>query len=139
MSFTDPGDQPRGRVRARTRKPDVKAPDAPNLFDVSNQPPPTPLRVSSPTSVDAAKETRSATMSKRRASVLLAIRSAPDGLARYQVAERLSIPEHWISSSVDALIKQRKIEESASTIINPASGKSCAVLVAIESAEESAA
>lgn len=135
--FTDPGDQPRGR--ARTRKPDVKAPEPASLFDITDQPPPTPLRVSSPTSVDAAKETRAATMSKRRASVLLAIQSAPEGLARYQVAERLSIPEHWISSSVDALIKQRKVEESSSTVVNPASGKSCAVLVAIESAEDAAA
>jgi hypothetical protein len=135
--FTDPGDQPSSK--GKTRKPGVKAPEPPNLFDVSDQAPPTPLRVSSPTSVDAAKETRAATMSKRRASVLLAIQSAPQGLARYQVAERLSVPEHWISSSVDALIKQRKIEESTSTIINPASGKACAVLVAIESAEESAA
>lgn len=137
MSFTDPGDQPRGRRGAR--RPDVKAPEPPNLFDISDQAPPTAMRVTSPTSVDAAKELTERTMSKRRLAVYNVIRNAPKGLARFQVAGALRLPDHWISSSVDALIKMRKIEESTATVVNPTSGKPCAVLIAIEAAEETAA
>jgi hypothetical protein len=135
VSFTDPGDQPRG-----SRKPGVKAPEPTSLFDISDQPPDTPIQVKSSTSIDAAKETRATTMSKRRADVFHAVKGSPDGLARFQIAARLGIPDHWCSSSVDALIKQRKIEEHpTATVINPKSGKSCAVLVAIVTAEEAAA
>lgn len=135
MTFIDPGDQP----KRRSRKPDVKAPEPASLFDISDQPPPTPFQVKSPTSTDAAKEIRPSNLTSRRAAVLRVIRNAPRGLARYQVAAMLRLPDHWISSSVDALIKQRKIEESDATVINPESGKACSVLVAIVASEESAA
>lgn len=135
MSFTDPGDQKRGR----SRKPGVKAPEPIGLFDTFNTLPDPAIQVKSSTSIDAAKETRATTMSKRRADVFHAVKGSPDGLARFQIAARLGIPDHWCSSSVDALIKQRKIEESSATVINPKSGKSCAVLVAIVTAEEAAA
>lgn len=136
MTFRDPGDQPRGR----SRKPDVKAPDVPNLFDISAQPPPTPIQVTSATSIDAAKETKEATMSRRRQDVFHAIKQSPHGLARFQIAGVLRIPDHWITSAVTALITMRKIEEHrTATVVNPKSGKLCAVLVAIESAEGAAA
>jgi hypothetical protein len=131
----DPGDQPRGK----SRKPDVRAPEPASLFDITDQPAPTPMRVTSSTSIDAAKEIKDRTMSKRRIAVYAVIRNAPQGLARFQVASALRLPDHWISSAVDALIKMRKIEESATAVVNPISGKPCAVLVAIEAAEESAA
>jgi hypothetical protein len=137
MKFTDPGDQPRGR---RTRKPDVKAPEPASLFDITDQAPPTPMRVASGTSIDTAKEIREETKAKRRHLVFKTVRGAPNGLARFQIAAALGLQDHWISSSVDALIKQVKIEEHKTrTIENPASGKQCAVLVAIEAAKESAA
>lgn len=136
MTFIDPGDQPRGK----TRKPDVRAPDAPNLFDISNQPPDTPLQVKSATSIDTAKETNERTMSRRREMVLHLLQNTKPGLARFQIAQRLGMPDHWITSTVDALVKMVEIEEHETlTVINPKSGRSCAVLVVIDKAEASAA
>jgi hypothetical protein len=118
----------------------VKAPPPASLFDITDQPPPTPMRVQSGTSIDAAKETTESTMSERRAAVLTAIRQAVPGLARFQIAQRLDVPDHWITSSVEALIRMRKIEESKTlTVVNPRSGKHCAVLVALSTAEDAAA
>jgi hypothetical protein len=129
VTFIDPGDQRRGRGRSRTHKPDVKAPPPPNLFDITNQPPPTPMRVTSGTS-----------LSKRRAMALHEIRTSVPGLARFQIAERLGIPDHWLTSTIVALIQMRKIEESKTlTVVNPRSGKHCAVLVALSTAEDAAA
>lgn len=136
MTFTDPGDQKKGR----SRKPAVRAPDAPNLFDISSQAPPTPIQVTSSTSIDAAKEIKEGTMSARRNAVLRAVTGAPYGLARFQVAGVLKMPDHWITSAVLALIEMRKIEEHPTlTVINPKSGKTCAVLIAIQTAEDAAA
>lgn len=138
MSFIDPGDQQRGR--SRSRKPEVKAPPPPNLFDISDQPPPTPMRVQSGTSIDAAKDVKEETMSARRQAVLRAVRGATHGLARFQIAGILKIPDHWVTSSVEALIQMRKIEEHPFlTVVNPKSNKHCAVLVAIGTAEDAAA
>lgn len=132
MTFTDPGEQPRGK----SRMPDVRAPDAPNLFDISGQAPDTPIQVTSATSIDAAKEINPHAMTQRRRVVLRLLNAYKPGLARFQIAQRMGVPDFWISSTVDALIKMRKIEESPTlTIINPKSGKRCAVLIALESVE----
>jgi hypothetical protein len=132
MTFTDPGDQKRGR----SRKPDVKAPEPLSLFDISNQPPPTAMRVGSSTSIDAAKEIDKRAMTQRRRAVLRLLNAYKPGLARFQLASRMGIPDHYVTSTVAALIAMRKIEESPTlTIVNPKSGKRCAVLVALESAE----
>lgn len=130
--MSDPGEQKRGR----SRKPDVKAPEPMSLFDISNEPPPTPMRVASSTSIDAAKEIDPRAMTQRRRVVLRLLNAYKPGLARFQIASRMGIPDHWLSSTIDALVKMRKIEESETlTIVNPKSGKTCAVLVALESAE----
>lgn len=132
MSFIDPGEQPRGK----SRRPDVRAPDAPNLFDISNKPPPTPMQITSPTSVDAAKEIGEETKAKRRELVKRCIRGSPKGLARFQIAAALGVPDHWVTSSVDALVKMTEIEEHPTrTVVNPRSGMHCAVLVSIDSGE----
>lgn len=137
MTFRDPGDQPRG---SRSKRPDLKAPDVPNLFDISDQPPPTPFQVTSGASIDAAKVIKEQTMTQRRRVVLRLLQGTKPGLARFQIAARLSLPDHWLTSTVDALIKMRKIEEHPTLRIdNPKSGKACAVLVAIEPAEGAAA
>lgn len=132
MTFTDPGDQKKGR----SRKPHVRAPDAPNLFDISNQDPDTPIQVTSSTSIDSAKEIDPRAMTQRRRVVLRLLNAYKPGLARFQLAQRLSVPDHWLCSTVAALIAMRKIEESPElTVVNPKSGKRCAVLVALESGE----
>lgn len=114
----------------------MRAPDAPSLFDISNNPPPTPLQVRSGTSIDAAKEIREETKTKRRDLVFRMIRGAPRGLARFQIAAAMGVQDHVISSSVDALVKMRKIEEHPTrTIENPASGKHCSILVWIDNGE----
>jgi hypothetical protein len=96
--------------------------------------------VKSRTSIDASKEIAPDTQSKRREHVYLAIASAGDvGLARFQIADRLGVADHWITSSVDALIKMRRIEERDDRfVINPASKKKCSVLVAINAQRASA-
>jgi hypothetical protein len=115
-------------------------PGGPGLFDISDQPPETPFQVKSRTSIDAAKEIAPDTQSKRREHVYLAIASTGDlGLARFQIADRLGVADHWITSSVDALIKMRRIEERDDRfVINPASKKKCSVLVAINAQRVSA-
>lgn len=138
MTFIDPGEQKRGRCGSR--RPDVKAPEPPNLFDISEQAPPTPMRVTSPTSIDAAKEIREGTRARRRDLVFKMVKGSPKGLARFQIATAMGVQDHVISSSVDALVKMRKIEEHPTrTTENPASGKQCSILITVESAEESAA
>ena len=128
----DPGDQPRGK----SRKPHLKAPDVLGLFDALKEPPPTPMRITSSTSIDAAKEIREETRAKRRDLVFKMVRGSPKGLARFQIAAAMGVQDHVISSSVDALVKMRKIEEHPMrTIENPASGKHCSVLVWIDSGE----
>jgi hypothetical protein len=96
--------------------------------------------VKSRTSIDAAKEIAPDTQSKRREHVYLAIASTGDvGLARFQIADRLGVADHWITSSVDALIKMRRIEERDDRfVVNPASKKKCSVLVAINAQRASA-
>lgn len=132
MSFTDPGDQPRGK----SRKPHLKAPEVLGLFDALKEPPPTPMRVTSSTSIDAAKEIDPRAMTQRRRVVLRLLNAYRPGLARFQLASRMGIPDHWLTSTVDALVKMRKIEESQTlTVVNPLSGKTCGVLVALESEE----
>jgi hypothetical protein len=54
--------------------------------------------------------------------VYLAIASS-DGLARFQIAQRLGVADHWISSSVDALIKAGRIEECADRVVESAIGQ----------------
>lgn len=130
--MTDPGEQKRGR----SSKPGVKAPEPASLFDISDQPPPTPLQVKSGTSIDAAKDVSERAMTQRRRVVLRLLNAYKPGLARFQIAQRLAVPDHWVSSTVAALIAMRKIEESPTlTIVNPKSGKACSVLIALESAE----
>ena len=132
MTYRDPGEQKRGR----SRRPDLKAPEPMGLFDALKEPPPTPMRITSSTSIDAAKEIREKSMTRRRHMVLLLLKSTDSGLARFQIAERLSIPDHWVSSTIDALVKMAKVEEHPTlTVVNPKSGKHCAVLVAIDSGE----
>lgn len=134
----DPGDQDR---RRGARRPGLKAPEPASLFDISDQPPPTAMRVSSPTSIEAAAEMPEDQRSLRREAVFRAIVGAgKDGIARFRIAERLAVPDHWVSSSVDALVKMRRVEEVKDRWdVNPKSGKKVGVLVAIESAEETAA
>lgn len=82
-------------------------------------------RKRSRTSVDAGRDT----IGKRREHVYLAIASS-EGLARFEIAQRLNVPDHWITSSVEALINAERIQEAEDrTVINPRSGKRCAVLV----------
>lgn len=132
--FTDPGDQK--KTRGKSRKPNVRAPEPLGLFDQFKEPPPTPMRVSSGTSIDAAKSIDPRAMTQRRRVVLRLLNAYKPGLARFQLASRMGIPDHWCTSTVDALIKMGKIEESPTlTVTNPKSGKTCAVLVALESAE----
>ena len=138
MNYRDPGEQKRGR--SRSRRTDLKAPEPMSLFDISPQPPPTPMRVTSPTSVDAAKEIREGTRARRRDLVFKMVMGSPKGLARFQIATAMGVQDHVISSSVDALVKMRKIEEHPTrTTENPASGKQCSILITVESAEETAA
>jgi hypothetical protein len=106
-----------------------------SLFDVSNQPPPTPFQVRSSASIDASKDIREETKAKRRDLVFKMVKGSKHGLARFQIAAACGLETHWITSSVDALIKMRKIEESQRTIENPASGKQCAILVWIDGGE----
>jgi hypothetical protein len=115
-------------------------PGGPGLFDIADQPPEIPFQVKSRTSIDASKQIAPDKQSKRREHVYLAIASAGDvGLARFQVAERLAVADHWITSSVDALIKTRRIEERDDRfVVNPKSKKRCAVLVAINAQRVSA-
>lgn len=91
--------------------------------------PPVTPRKRSRTSIDAAKAITADTRGKRREHVYLAIASSASGLARFQIAERLGVADHWITSSVEALITAKRIKESDATVINPRSGKRCAVLV----------
>lgn len=114
----------------------MRAPEPASLFDISNQAPPTPIQVTSSTSIDAAKEIKEGTKTKRRDLVFRIVKGSPHGLARFQIAAAMGVQDHVISSSVDALVKMRKIEEHPSrTIENPASGRHCAVLVWIDSGE----
>ena len=130
--MTDPGEQERGRKR---RSPN-KAPDAPSLFDISTQPPPTPLQIRSDTSIDAAKEIREETRAKRRNLVYQLVKASPKGLARFQLSASMNVPEHWLTSSIDALIVMRKVEyDKTRTIENPLSRKQCSIIVALESGE----
>jgi hypothetical protein len=125
------------RKRSRKRKLD---PGGPGLFDITDKPPETPFQVKSRTSIEAAHEIAPDTQSRRREHVYLAIASAGEvGLARFQIADRLGVADHWITSSVDALIKMRRIEERNDRfVVNPASKKKCSVLVAINSHRASA-
>jgi hypothetical protein len=84
----------------------------------------------SKTSIDTATSITQETRGKRREHVYLAIAASSSGLARFQIAERLGVADHWITSSVEALITAKRIKECADrTVINPRSGKRCAVLV----------
>jgi hypothetical protein len=97
--FTDPGDQPRGRGRHSA----PRAPEPASLFDISDQPPPPPFQVKSGTSIDAAAEQNEDTLTRRRNEVLKVIQAAgPAGIARFEVAKKLDVPDHWITSSVQA-------------------------------------
>lgn len=133
----DPGEQDRGSKRRSANK----APEPMSLFDISDTPPNPAMQVKSGTSIDAAKEIREKAMTRRRHMVLLLLKSTSPGLARFQIAQRLAVPDHWITSTIDALVKMAKVEEHPTlTVVNPKSGKACSVLVALESAEtESAA
>lgn len=115
-------------------------PGGPGLFDLRDEPPEIPFQVKSRTSIDASKEIATATQSKRREHVYMAIASAGAvGLARFQIADRLGVADHWITSSVDALIKTRRIEERDAFVVNPKSKKRCAVLVAIDTGQRASA
>ncbi|MDB4871944.1 MAG: hypothetical protein JWL97_2948 [Gemmatimonadales bacterium] len=104
----------------------------PGLFDLSDKPPETPFQVKSRTSIDAAHEIADDTKHQRRRHVEMTIIAAGSrGLARFEIAERLGVPHHWVTSSVDALIKMRRIEERDEFVTNPQSKKRCAVLVSI--------
>jgi hypothetical protein len=132
----DPGEQKRGR--GRSRKPQVRAPEPLGLFDTMKVPPPAPFQVRSGTSIDAAKDIDPRAMTQRRRVVLRLLNAYKPGLARFQLASRMGIPDHWLTSTVDALMKMvpPKIEEHPTmTVVNPRSGKTCSVLVALESAE----
>jgi hypothetical protein len=124
--------------RKKTRKKD-QASAGPGLFDISDKPPETPFQVKSRTSIDAAHEIAEDTKHQRRRHVEMTIVAAGSrGLARFEIAEQLGVADHWITSSVDALIKMRRIEERDEFVINPKSRKRCAVLVAIATQRASA-
>lgn len=106
--------------------------DHPNLFDITNQPSPIPFQVKSPTSTEAAREIKPATQKRRRDQVL-AIVKLHGPIARFEIAERMGVPDHWITSYVLQLVEMTEIEElPGRTKINPLSDKRCALLAAIE-------
>jgi hypothetical protein len=116
------------RKRRRGKKLD---PGGPGLFDITDRAPDVPSQVKSRTSIDAAREIPRDSQAKRRQAVKNVI-VARDGAARHEIANEIGVEVHWITSSVDALIKMREIEEHATRlVVNPKSGKRCAVLVAI--------
>lgn len=136
MSFSDPGDQDRGS--RRPRRSDQKTPEPMSLFDLGSKPPATPMQITSPTSIATASQIEERTLSARRQAVEKIVREAgPAGIARFQIAEKLEVPVHWITSSVLALIQMTRIEErlDKATVENPASGKNSALLVWIEKGE----
>lgn len=106
--------------------------DHPNLFDITNQPSPIPFQVKSSTSTEAAREIKPETQQRRRAQVL-AIVKVHGPIARFEIAEQMRVPDHWITSYVLQLVEMAEIEElPGRTKINPLSGKRCALLAAIE-------
>lgn len=137
MNFTDPGDSDDfPGLRPRRKRKGGPLPPAPSLFDISDEPPPTPFQVKSPTSKAAASEIREETKAKRRDLVYDLVKGSPKGLARFQLASLMDVPDHWCSSSVDALIKMGRFEEHpTATAINPKSGKTCAIVIAVDRAD----
>ena len=139
MSFTDPGDQDRGS--RRPRRADRKTPEPMSLFDLAKVPPPAPMQIKSPTSIATASEIKDKTLSERRKAVEKIVREAgPRGIARFAIAKKLGVKDHWISSSVKALVDMGRIEELPnSSVRNPESNRPAALLVWIEKAGESRA
>jgi len=82
----------------------------------------------SATSRTAAVQVKDTAATRRRRQVLMVLRASSHGLARFEIAAQLGVPEHWITSSVDALKKRGEIEETTDTITNPTTGKHPAIL-----------
>lgn len=51
------------------------------------------------------------------------------GLARFEIAQKLGVPDHYLSSTFDRLLKLGEIVETTRKVTNPATKKSCFVLV----------
>ena len=81
---------------------------------------------------------------EKRATVLRLVQaSMPHGLARFEIAAAMGCPQHWITSSVKALIATSALVDlseawpntdsplwNVATRLNPDTGKRCGVLVA---------
>lgn len=92
---------------------------------------PLPAASGSTTSEEAARAASVQTRAKRMLDVHHVITSAGvEGLARFEIAQALGVPEHWITSTIDRLLKvHREIVELSRTHYNPVSGRHCAVLI----------
>lgn len=93
--------------------------------------PPAPFRPSSPTSRAAGVSTTRAAAASKRQRVLHAIAAAgTEGRTCSEIAEQLSVPEHWITSSIARLLELGAIADAGRERENPVSGKKQRVLVA---------
>jgi hypothetical protein len=101
-------------------------PVQPSLFD-----PPAPYRPTSRTSRAAAARIRTSTKHERRDQVYRAIAAAGAvGRTCSELAEQLGRPEHWLTSSIAALLEAGTVADSGRERLNAASGKNQRVLVA---------
>lgn len=87
----------------------------------------------SATSQIAAHDIKHDTLKRRRMAVFATFGSSgTNGYAAFEVANILNCPQHWGTSSIDALKKQGMLEETGRTRENPESKKQCRVLVATQ-------
>lgn len=90
--------------------------------------------VKSAASREAAIAVKARTLGDRRRAVLTVLVAAGTaGLARYEIAATMGVPDHYISSSVAALKRNGEVAETDRRVRNPASGKGASVLVALSS------
>lgn len=93
--------------------------------------PPAPFQPGSSTSRAAGVTRTRASMASKRERVLRAITAAgAEGLACFEIAEQLGIPEHWLTSSIARLLELEDVTDAGREKVNPGSGKKQRVLVA---------
>lgn len=93
--------------------------------------PPAPFQPGSPTSRAAGVTRTRASMASKRDRVLRTIRDAgAGGITCSEIAEKLGLPDHWITSSIARLLELEDIADSGREKLNPRSGKKQRVLVA---------
>jgi len=69
------------------------------------------------------------TLTERNKAVLSTLIAAPDGLAVFEIAERLGTEPHCISGRITELKKRKCVEKSGRKRRNPKTGKPWSVLV----------